>query len=294
MTVPVLTARTVYTAVNRGTGSWIRLGVLALAVAALYAPVVRPMIQEWVDFPSLSHGFAIPLIAGYFIWSKRERLLAIRPASSVLGLPLLLLGLLALLTGTYGNEPFLARLSLLFTLYGIVLVAGGFPLFKHVWYGIGYLAFMIPLPYATLKLVTYRSRLFDAAVSGQLLQWLGVPILQDGVWLYLPDITLEVADECSSIPALAAMTALGAAYASITRTGGVIHRGFLVLATIPLAITSNIIRIVSTAWGVYYIGPVVLKSALHQFNGTTNFLLTFLLLMLLDTVLSRLGRRKRT
>jgi len=57
---------------------------------------------------------------------------------------------------------------------------------------------------------------------------------------------------------------------------------------------SNIIRIVSTALGVYYIGPIVLQSTLHQFNGTTNFLLTFLLLMLLDRGLSGIRRRKRS
>lgn len=294
MTVSAHTVHRVYTTVNSVTGSWIRLGVLALAATALYAPVIPPMIQEWIDFPNLSHGFAIPLIAGYLIWSRRKEWLAEKPAPSALGLPLLALGLLALLLGTYGNEPSLARLSLPLTLEGIVLLTGGVALFKHVWFGIGYLVFMIPLPYATLKLVTYRSRIFDAAVSGQLLQWFGVPVLQDGVWLYLPDIILEVADECSSIPALAALTALGAAYAAITRSGGVIHRGILVLATIPLAIASNIIRIVSTALGVYYIGPVVLQSTLHQFNGTTNFLLTFLLLVLLDRGLSRIRRRKRS
>jgi len=291
MSMSVYTAPTTVNSVN---GVWIRLGVLVLAAVALYAPVVPPMIQEWIDFPSLSHGFAIPLIAGYLIWSRRKEWLAARPAPSALGLPLLALGLLALLIGRYGNEPFLERLSLPLTLEGIVLLTGGVPLLKHVWYGIGYLVFMIPLPYATLKLVTYRSRMFDATVAAHALQWLGIPLLQDGVLLHLPDITLEVADECSSIPALAAMTALGAAYAAITKSGGIIHRCALVVASIPLAIGSNIIRIVSTGLGVYYIGPVVLQSTLHQFNGTTNFLLTFLLLTLLDRGLSGIGRRKRS
>jgi len=250
------------------------------------------MVREWFEFPNLSHGFAIPLIAGYLLWSRREYLRVLPPSSSLLGLPLLLLGLLVLIMGTYGEEPFLARLSLPFILWGIVLLVGGFPLFKQVWYGIGYLIFMIPLPYATLKLATYQSRMFDATMSFHILNLLGVPILQDGVWLHLPDIILEVADECSSIPAMAAMIALGAAYASIIQTG-VVHRTILILASIPLGITSNIIRIVSTAWGVYFIGPVVLKSTFHKFNGTTNFLLTFLLLILIDRALSSMRRKDR-
>ena len=42
--------------------------------------------------------------------------------------------------------------------------------------------------------------------------------------------------------------------------------------------------------GVYYIGPVTLKSFYHAFSGTVNFVLTLLLLMALDTLLKRWWR----
>jgi hypothetical protein len=48
--------------------SWLAVGVAAAAALGLYAPVVAGMAREWREFPSLSHGFAVPLIAVYLLW----------------------------------------------------------------------------------------------------------------------------------------------------------------------------------------------------------------------------------
>lgn len=273
-------------------GGWLGVGLLVAGAVALYAPVFPSMARDWSEFPNLSHGFAIPVIAGVLVWARRAQLRALTPSTSPAGFTLLILGLTMLVVGIRSEEPFLARISLPVTLLGATLLVGGPALFKQLWQGIAYLVFMVPLPYSALKVVTYRSRIFDATASAHALGWLGVPVLQDGVWLHLPNITLEVADECSSIPALAALTALGAAYAMASRAGAV--RGVvLTLASIPLAVTSNIVRITATAWATYTIGPGVLESTFHQFTGTTNFLLTFAFLLALDGTLLSLSRRHR-
>jgi exosortase len=260
----------------------------ALAVA-LYAPLVPSLVWEWLEFPNLSHGLAIPLIAGYLVWARRAHLRTVPIEPSLGGLPILALGLATLVVGVRGEEPFLARISLPVTLFGLVVALAGWRMAKGVAIGIVYLVFMIPLPWATLKLMTYRSRLLDATMSAYGLQWLGVPVYRDGVYLHLPTIVLEVADECSSIPAIAALLALGVAYASLT-SGSLARRVVLVLGTLPLAIGSNIIRITSTAAGAYYVGQWTLRTAYHMFNGTVNFLLTLVLLMLLDGALRTLTR----
>jgi hypothetical protein len=41
---------------------WMPLGVGVAAVLGIYAPLVPAMVAEWAEFPSLSHGFAIPMI----------------------------------------------------------------------------------------------------------------------------------------------------------------------------------------------------------------------------------------
>ena len=270
---------------------WLALGVAVAATLTLYAPVVAGMAAEWIEFPNLSHGFAIPLISAYLLWTKRSRLAEAPVQGSIVGLPIVVLALGMLVIGVLGGESFVARLSLPLALLGAVLFLLGTQVARHAWVALAYLAFMIPLPYLTLKAVTYQSRLFDAGLTATALGWLGVPVLRDGVILQLPNMTLEVADECSSVPAIAALLALGAAYSQLQARPTWI-RAVLTLAAVPLGLLANIIRLILTSLGVYYLGPIALNNAIHKFNGTTVFLGTVVLLVVLEALLTRIWRRE--
>jgi exosortase len=269
---------------------WLTLGLAVVAALVLYAPVAAGMVKEWSEFPSLSHGFAVPLISAYLLWRRRDLLAQAPLEGSTIGLPLIVVALAMLVIGSLGGEPFVARLSLPLALFGIVVFLMGGRVARHVWVPIAYLAFMIPLPYLTLKALMYQSRLFDAGLTATALGWLGVPVLRDGVMLHLPNMTLEVADDCSSVPAIAALLALGAAYAQMQARPTWI-RATLTLAAAPLGLLSNIIRLILTSLGAYYLGPIALNNTIHKFNGTTVFLLTVVLLVVLDVLLARLSRR---
>jgi len=268
---------------------WIVLGVAVAGALALYAPVMAGMASDWTEFPSLSHGFAIPLISAYLLWNRRHLLAEAQVEGSWVGLPLVILALGMLVIGSLGGESFVARLSLPVALLGAVLFLLGTRVARQAWVAIAYLAFMIPLPYLTLKVLTYQSRLFDAGLTAHALDWLGVPVLRDGVMLQLPNMTLEVADECSSVPAIAALLALGAAYGQL-QARPTWMRAVLTLAAAPLGLLSNIIRLILTSLGAYYLGPIVLNNLIHKFNGTTVFLATVVLLVVLDALLTRIWR----
>jgi exosortase len=269
---------------------WILLAVAVAATLVLYAPTVASMASEWSEFPSLSHGFAVPVISGYLLW-RRRHLLALAPIKgSMVGLPVIGLALAMLVIGSLSGEPFVARISLPLVLLGAVLFLMGGQVTRKAWVAIGYLVFMIPLPYLTLKALTYESRLFDAGITARALGWLGVPVLRDGVMLHLPNMTLEVADDCSSVPAIAALLALGAAYSQIQARPTWV-RGLLTLAAAPLGLLSNIIRLIVTAVSAYYFGPIALNNVIHKFNGTSVFLATVLLLVLLDALLGRAWKK---
>jgi exosortase len=270
--------------------SWLALGVAAVAALGLYAPVVAGMAADWSEFPSLSHGFAVPLISAYLLWRRRQLLAQAPFESSTVGLPVILVALGMLVIGSLVGEPFVARLSLPLVLFGIVLFLGGPHIARHAWVGIAYLVFMIPLPYVTLKALTYHSRLFDAGVTATVLGWLGVPVLRDGVMLHLANMTLEVADDCSSVPAIAALLALGAVYSQLQPRPTWI-RVTLTLVAVPLGLLSNIFRITVTAAGVHYIGPIAVQNIIHHFGGTTVFLLTVVLLAIIDALLARVWKR---
>ena len=273
--------------VKASTIDHLRLAAGAVAIVAVYGPVFPPLVSDWATFPSLSHGFAVPLIAAWLVWARRHAIgrLAFRPAWS--GLALVVGGLTLYTAGTWAVEPFLARISLPFALLGTALFLGGPRVTRELLPGIGYLLFMIPPPYLILKPLTDQSRLMDATVTAAILPWLGVPVYQEGFFLHLPNMTLEVADVCSSIPATVALLALGAAYGYLNRRPRAI-RIILLVAAIPLGVGSNIFRILTTAAGAYYLGPIALHNVIHMWNGTTVFLLTFGALAVLDAGLRRL------
>ena len=275
---------------SRGTWAWFLPPWVA--AVALYAPLAPALVHEWSEFPSLSHGFAIPFIAAYLVWARRDQIRARVLTPSVWGFPVLAAGLLVFAVGMRASEPFVARVSLPVILLGLSLVLAGFAITRYTWPGIAYLLFMIPLPWGTVKQVTYRSRLFDADASAMFLKWMGIPVYHDGVMLHLPNVNLEVADACSSIPAIAALLSLGVAYAVVAQRPTWL-RITLILATLPLAIGANIVRITSVAALAYWVGLWTLHTSYHMFNGTVNFLFTFVFLMLLDAVLLGLTRRRR-
>jgi exosortase len=247
------------------------------------------MADEWARFPNLSHGFAIPLIAAYLVWARLDTLARVPVGSSAVGLPLAVAGVALLVFGSLVGEPFLARLSLPVVLLGTLLFLAGGAAVRHLWMAVAYLVFMIPLPWVTLRDLTYQSRLFDAAVTAEALRWLGVPVLREGVMLHLANMTLEVADECSSIPAIAALVALGAAYAQLGPRPTWARIVLVVLAA-PLGLLSNIVRLVVTSVSAYYFGRIALDNVIHKFNGTSVFLLTVLLLIVVDGALGALTR----
>src|SRR6266851_3972231 len=268
-----------------GASRWVPIA----AASAVDAPVLAGIAVEWVEFPSLSHGFAVPFISAYLIGRRRE-LIRVEPLGSAsVGLVVFVVALGIFQAGSLSGETFFCRLSFPLALLGIALFLAGPRVTGHLWPAIAYLLFMIPFPYLTSMEVTYQSRLFEAGVTAKVLGWLGVPILQQGVMLHLPRVTLEVADECSGVLAVAALVALGTAYAQI-QPRATWMRVTLALAAAPLGLVSNIFRLILTALGVYYLGPITLTSVFHRFSGTTVFLTTVVLLAGLDRLLIRTAR----
>jgi len=272
---------------NRG---WTAVSAGVLAILAVYSPVFPGLVHEWYTFPSLSHGFAVPFIAAYLVWVRRADLAASSMAPSLAGLPVLAGGLVLYVLGSLSNEPFIARLSLLVSLTGTVLFLGGPAIMRRSVAAIAYLFFMLPLPYVTVKGLTDDLRILEATASAGLLPWIGVPVLQNGFLLQLPTVTLEVAEVCSSVPAILALLALGAAFGYVTRRPWTTTLIFSI-AAVPLGLGANIVRIVTTAAGYHYVGPIALNSVVHTWHGTVVFLLTLGALSLLDIGLHRLRVR---
>jgi len=249
--------------------------------------------MDWWSHEEYSHGFIIPLIAGYLLWRRRMELRDSLKSSSPLGFIVFSLGLVLYILGSIGEEEFVQRISLPVALLGIVYFLNGRKTAQLCLFPIAYLFFMIPVPYPFYKALSLKLRLLDSMVAASWSSFLGVPVYIEGYFLHLPHITLEVADACSGILSIFALMAIGIFYTYIFPTK-VWKKVLMLVFLIPIAILSNVVRIVSIAVLIYYSGDWILHSTFHKFNGTFNFLLGLTALILISNILDCITLRKKS
>jgi len=120
----------------------------------------------------------VPFISLYLLWERRDVLRKIEVKPCWLGLPVLILGLFVLVVGKVGAEYFTMRFSMLIVIAGLVLFLGGLKVLKAVTLPLGYLIFMIPLPYIVYDAIAFPLKLFAAKNAVWMLQAMGVSVFR--------------------------------------------------------------------------------------------------------------------
>jgi exosortase len=257
--------------------------------AALYADIIRHMALDWYNDPDYSHGFLVPLLSGYFVWERLDRLRALTPHPSIAGILLLGAGLFMLVVGSVGAELYLQRSSLIVVLAGLVLLLLGRAYIRVLALPVAFLFFMIPLPAIVVNAISFPLQLFAAKTATFCLFNLGIPVLREGNVISIVGTTLEVAEACSGIRSLQALLALGTVYAYFSQTI-MWKRWTLVLLSIPIAIAANAFRVSGTGVLAHYFGVEAAEGFYHTFSGLLIFVVAFILLLASGVLLARIGR----
>lgn len=267
---------------------WLVFALILLA--GLYRVIVPDMARQWYEDANYSHGFVVPLIAAYFAYDRRRELLDTTVEPWWPGLALFFFGLLQLVIGWLATEFFTMRSSLVVTLAGLTLFFFGKRLFRLMLLPLGYLLFMIPLPYIVYDSIAFPLKLFVTKVSIAVLKLAGVVVMREGNIIMLPATTLEVADACSGIRSLISLLALAVAYSFFLRLTP-LKRCLLILSSIPIAICANAFRVVGTGFLAQYWGARAAEGFFHEFAGMAVFVVAITLLVSLGALLSGRDRR---
>jgi exosortase len=253
--------------------------VLTTLLAWLYAPVLKHLVGQWAHDPNYSHGFFVPAFVLFVIWSERQRLrkLTIQPSSS--GLLVLALGLIVLTAGILGAELFISRFSLLLVIAGLVVLTCGWNHMRAICFPWLFLLFMIPIPTIVFNQITFPLQLLASRAAAHTLPLLGVPVLREGNIIQLPAMALEVAEACSGIRSLMSLATLAIIYGYLMEPRTAI-RVILALASIPIAVIANSLRIVGTGLLVQYWDPDKAQGFFHVFSGWLIFVVSLVLLFL--------------
>jgi exosortase len=260
---------------NRGTVA--RLAAIGLLFGITYLPALVILYGKYVEVDSYySHGYLIPLLSGFVIWWKRDRLKTMTVAPSRAGLWVLGAGLLVYVAATAWFVNVVAALSMLVVLTGLSLSLFGAVVTRALWFPLAYLLYMIPLPKISIIYITFWLKLLVASLAAGFADAIGIPVLLDGAYLSLPNGVVEIENACSGLRSLISLTALGAVYAYLAPLSTV-KKWILLVASVPIAVMANLLRVIALVLVSYHYGP---RGRAFEWTDFTTGLLVFGLALL--------------
>ena len=263
---------------------WWQATLLFLLIGWLYSSILFHLAKQWSNDPNFSHGFFVPAFSLFVLWQNRARLAREPREPSSWGLLIVAFALLVLVIGVLGAELFLSRISLLLLIAGLVIFFRGWRWFRAVLFPWAFLILMIPIPAIVFAQITFPLQILASKVAAALLPMAGVPVLREGNVIFLPAMPLEIAEACSGIRSLLSLTALAIIYGYLSETR-IWVRVVLALASIPIAVATNSLRIVGTGLLVQYWDPDKAEGFFHTFSGWLIFVASLAMLFLLHRLL---------
>jgi exosortase len=276
-------------------GEWVLPGLLAAAFVAVFFRWVHRQLgpggfsAEY--FEDWGHAYIVPLISGWYVWSKRREIVRLGIEPFWPGLGVMLLGVvlyLYFITG-FSNHMFQGFAAIL-CLSGLSLLVLGPRVFPVLVFPLGYLGFAVTISEAVMLKVTWGLKLLASQGAWALLNVVGVDTDLEGNILKVHhgsgEVTpLNVADACAGMRMVVAFIALAAAVAFLSCRSWW-QRLAVLLLSIPVAIGMNVGRVAVLGVATLF-NPNLASGGAHTFIGTLLLLPAFLVFMGCVWVLQR-------
>lgn len=263
----------------------------ALAGAALlafaYAPNIRSLATIWENEPNYSHGFLVGPIAAVILWRRLvDRPYEWAPPQASWLAWGMLAAILAFRAIAYERGMSWVENATLIPAAGLIAyVLGGRDLLSRAWPAVAFLVFMLPLPPSFNSMVSLPLQRIATVGSCFVLQLTGLWVVPTGnvITLTTPHgpQQLEVALACNGLSML--MTLAATVTATVILVPMPTWKRLVVLASaVPIALVSNIARIVATGWLYYLLQGETAHQRAHDWSG---YLMMPLALLLVGTEL---------
>ena len=286
-TTAAATAGDGYVAVRRevawaAAGAWAAVFVLTFwDFFRAQVGMATSQVQDW------GHTLLVPAISGYFVYLRRDAILAqpFRPA--FLPLALVLLGISVYSASVFGPQALqhhnIRGLGTGIALLGCLLTVFGTASFRWLWFPWAYwLVFGQYVSDRFISKVTERLQDWSAIGAHLLLNVLGLDTDRVGnvLTVHFADGSvhpLNVAEACSGMRTLMAFLAIGVAMAALGLSRWW-QRVLLVAAGIPISLFVNVLRVASLGL-LSVVDPNFSTGEFHSFVGLVWLVPAFLMFL---------------
>ena len=263
--------------------------LLVVSVVVGWQPLLRTFALA-LHADEYTHLLLIVPISLSLIFTERTRLKSALERGVGLGATLLFI---AVLTASYSRwmthddvQLSIGMLAIVLWWIGSFVFCFGARAARLFLFPLCFLFWMVPVPAPVLNKIIAFWQQGSALSASMLFSVFGIPVTQDGIIISIPGLTLEVAQECSSVRSslMLIVTSMVLAHLFLRSFW---RKTAVVVAAIPLSIAKNGLRIFTIAMLGTRVGPGYLHGDLHRHGGIVFFLTALLVVLLLLWLLNR-------
>jgi exosortase len=241
--------------------------LLILPVSAALIYLEWPALKS-MSSPSIGGGSALLVVAAIAAGMLRWSLVALPPDVRVS----------------------LGMLMLVVWWIGAFVLCFGTNISRALIFPLCFLFWLVPFPEAMLNAVVTFLQRGSAVAAVVLFNAAGVPVARDGVLLTIPGLTVQVAQECSSIRSSLMLLVTTMVLAQLWLRSPW-KRALVIAVAVPLSVAKNALRIFTIAMLGTRVDPSFLTGHFHHQGGIVFFLIALVGVFLVLWILRRTETR---
>ena len=243
----------------------------------------------------------VPPLVIYLLWWLWPKLRDAPVRGRAAGYGILGTGLLLYIIGYMAENYYIGVISMEVVYAGLIVLFLGWEIMRIVIFPWAFLLFM--WPYGFFEDLAFQLRLLMSSASHYTLLLIQVPNTLNGSSILSPPgstmpFAVDIADPCSGIRSLFALVMIASLYAFLSFEKPW-QKVVIIVASVPLVIFGNLIRIIALALGTIHFGSAFAlgtndhPSWFHEGAGYMVYAINVLSLIGLGWVLTRLSRGEK-
>ena len=266
--------------------------LLAVTLLIGWHPLFRTFSLAWGN-DEYTHILLILPVSAALILLERQRLAqdarwGVPYSIALLSVAVLLAGSVAIRSASIPVDVQLALdvAALVIAWIAVFILCFGASAFRIVLFPMLFLFALVPFPAMALDFVISALQQGSAWSAHALFAAIGVPVVQHGVIVTIPGLTIQIAQECSSIRSSSMLLVTTMVVAQLLLQSPW-RKALLIALAIPLSVAKNGLRIFTIGFLATKVDPGYLNGRLHHQGGILFFLLALFAVFLILWLLRR-------
>lgn len=260
-----------------------------LALAMLGLALQSGLLQQWVFGEEYGHGAAVIAVLGYLVYRRRSTLPQTSPALGLATLTIVTVPFAVMFMGFLAGITQLQMYGVWLYAVALAYVVGGHALVLSLVVPLAIALMTIPLPSTLEWALTAKLQLLSSELGVWFIRLFGGVAHLQGNVIDMGNFRLLVDEACSGLRYLYPLMGLGAIAASVF-SAPLWSKWLLLLATVPITVFMNSLRIGITGLLADRYGPAHTEGFLHFFEGWVVFVAALMALAAFAWMLLRVSR----